>query len=222
MTDSLTQLLAQSAALHHHLCPRQVLGVRMGMLAGELLAMALPQTNKRLLTIVETDGCFTDGISVATNCWVGRRTMRVADFGKVAATFVDTRTETAVRLTPSPRARELAATYAPEAQNRWEGYLLGYQRLPDEFLFTIQIVALAAPVSQLISRAGARVTCAQCGEEIINEREVLVGGQLLCRACAGSGYYVLVNGEHGRHLCHPGLAVRQRNVSQRITHPCPA
>jgi formylmethanofuran dehydrogenase subunit E len=33
----LQTLLAQSAALHNHLCPRQVLGVRMGMYAAELL-----------------------------------------------------------------------------------------------------------------------------------------------------------------------------------------
>ncbi len=32
---SLDELLSRSAALHKHLCPRQVLGVRMGMLAGE-------------------------------------------------------------------------------------------------------------------------------------------------------------------------------------------
>jgi formylmethanofuran dehydrogenase subunit E len=65
-------------------------GVQMGRLAAELLGLDLPQSDKRLLTIVETDGCFTTGLSVATNCWVGRRTMRVEDYGKVAATFVDT------------------------------------------------------------------------------------------------------------------------------------
>lgn len=194
MTDNLTSLLEQSAALHHHLCPRQVLGVRMGMLAGKLLALELPQTNKRLLTIVETDGCFTDGVSVATNCWVGRRTMRVEDFGKVAATFVDTRTETAVRLCPSPHARQLAPTYAPEAKNRWQGYLLGYQRMPDETLFIFQQVQLNVPVSQLISRAGARVVCDTCGEEIINEREVASVQTVLCRTCAGGGYYTVAAG----------------------------
>jgi formylmethanofuran dehydrogenase subunit E len=45
-----------------------------------------------LLTILETDGCAADGVSAATGCWVGRRTLRVEDFGKVAATFVDTQT----------------------------------------------------------------------------------------------------------------------------------
>lgn len=198
MTNDLTSLLEQSAALHHHLCPRQVLGVRMGMLAGNLLALELPQTNKRLLTIVESDGCFTDGVSVATNCWVGRRTMRVEDFGKVAATFVDTRTETAVRLFPAPHARQLAPTYAPEAQNRWEGYLLGYQRVPDEELFIFQQVQINVPLSQIISRAGARIICDQCGEEIINEREVIQGAKRFCRACAGQGYYVVVDGANGR------------------------
>ncbi|HRQ40075.1 MAG TPA: FmdE family protein [Chloroflexota bacterium] len=196
MTDNLTSLLEQSAALHHHLCPRQVLGVRMGMLAGKLLALELPQTNKRLLTIVETDGCFNDGISVATNCWVGRRTMRVEDLGKVAATFVDTRTETAVRLFPSPHVRQLAPTCAPEAQNRWQGYLLGYQRIPDEDLFVFQQVQLHIPVSQLISRAGARVVCDACGEEIINEREVALVQTVLCRTCAGGGYYTVAAGGH--------------------------
>jgi len=99
----LPELLDASAALHRHLCPRQVLGVRMGMLAGELLGLALPQTDKRLYVVAETDGCAVDGISAATNCWVGRRTLRVEDFGKVAATFVDTQTDRAVRI-PLPRA----------------------------------------------------------------------------------------------------------------------
>src|SRR3989337_2741885 len=99
-TSSLNNLLQASAALHHHLCPRQVIGVRMGLYAGQILRLDLPQTDKRLLTIMETDGCASDGVAVATNCWVGRRTMRVEDYGKVAATFVDTQTGEAFRLAP--------------------------------------------------------------------------------------------------------------------------
>jgi formylmethanofuran dehydrogenase subunit E len=84
----LNELLEASAALHHHLCPRQVLGVRMGRLAGRLLGLDLPQSDtqasglsasKRLLTIMETDGCAADGVAVATGCWVGRRTLRIED-----------------------------------------------------------------------------------------------------------------------------------------------
>ncbi len=188
---TLNELLESSTALHRHLCPRQVLGIRMGLRAGELLALELPQANKRLLTIVETDGCFCDGVAVATNCWVGRRTMRVEDYGKVAATFVDTQTGDAWRLAPHPDARRQAARYAPEATNRWQAMLLGYQRMPSAELLVAQRVQLITPVGEIISRAGQRARCERCGEEILNAREVLVAGVTLCRVCAVGGYYRL-------------------------------
>lgn len=188
-TKDLADLLEESAALHHHLCPRQVLGVRTGMLAGRLLGLNLPQAKKRLLTIVETDGCYADGVSVATNCWVGRRTLRIEDYGKAAAAFVDTQTERAVRITPSSESRELAPDYALEAGNRWEAMLLGYQRMPDAELFLVQAVSLTVPVAEIISRPGERVNCEQCGEEVMNERHVIQQGRILCRSCAGNSYY---------------------------------
>lgn len=187
----LTELLDQSAALHRHLCPRQVLGVRMGMLAGEVLALALPQMSKRLLTIAETDGCAVDGISVATGCWVGRRTLRVEDYGKVAATFVDTEAGRAVRIVPRAGCRERARAYAPGARNKWEAQLLGYQRMPAEELFSVQSVQLKVAVAEFISQPGVKAICDTCGEEIMNEREVVRDGQVLCRACAGEAYYWL-------------------------------
>jgi formylmethanofuran dehydrogenase subunit E len=186
---SLTELLDASAALHRHLCPRQVLGVRMGLLAGEALGLELPQTAKRLLTIVETDGCAADGVAVATNCWVGRRTMRVEDYGKVAATFVDTQTGLAIRIAPRRGCRDRARDYAPQARNKWEAQLLGYQRMPGEELLAVQPVQLKTPIEQLVSRAGAKAVCETCGEEIMNEREVVRDGLTLCRACAGQAYY---------------------------------
>lgn len=190
-TVSLPELLEASAARHHHLCPRQVLGVRMGMLAGQVLGLELPQSDKRLLTIVETDGCACDGISVATNCWVGRRTMRVEDYGKVAATFVDTGTGRAVRLAPRPEARRLARTFAPEARTQWEAYLMGYQRMPTADLLSAQTVQLVRPLEEIIGHEAGRVVCEGCGEEIINQREILHEGTVLCLACAGRGYYGL-------------------------------
>lgn len=182
-------LLTQSSALHRHLCPRQVLGVRMGLFAASLLGVPAPQEDKRLLTIVETDGCFSDGIAVALNCWVGRRTMRVEDLGKVAATVVDTCTERAIRLAPCLEARATAKTYAVEARNKWEAMLLGYQRMPAEQLFAWREVELLTPVRTLISQPGLRSFCEHCAEEILNAREIRIGDAILCRSCAGDSYY---------------------------------
>jgi len=186
---TLTDLLNASAALHHHLCPRQVLGVRMSLHAGELLGLSVPQCDKRLFVIVETDGCAADGIAVGANCWVGRRTMRVEDYGKVAATFVDTHTERALRLVPRQSARTLAPAWAPEAANAWEAQLLGYQRLPAEELLEVRPVRLRTPIGRIISHARHKVVCASCGEEIRNEREVVRPDGPVCRACAGEAYY---------------------------------
>ncbi|NWF71195.1 MAG: TraR/DksA C4-type zinc finger protein [Chloroflexi bacterium] len=186
---SFAELLAQTAARHDHLCPRQVIGVRMGMYAAKLLELALPQSDKRLLTFVETDGCFADGVSVATGCSLGHRTLRLMDFGKVAATFVDTNTERAVRIFPHAESRSNARLWLPDARSRWHAQLEAYQVMPVERLLCWQPVTLTIALQQLISRPGVRVNCAVCGEEIINEREVIVDGQAICRTCAGDYYY---------------------------------
>jgi formylmethanofuran dehydrogenase subunit E len=161
----------------------------MGMYAAELLALDLPQLDKRLMTFVETDGCFADGVSVATGCSLGHRTMRLMDFGKVAATFVDTKTERTVRLYPHAESRSNAHLCLPDARSRWHAQLEAYQVMPVEQMLCWQPVTLTIALKQLISRPGVRVNCALCGEEIINEREVVVDGQAICRACAGDHYY---------------------------------
>ena len=189
---TLEELLQQSAALHRHLCPRQVLGARMGLLAGRLLGLEVPRTDKRLLAFVETDGCAMDGVAVATGCRPGRRTLRVIDFGKVAATFVDREADRAFRIVPHPAARARAREYAPEAKNKWQAQLIGYQRMPDEELLIAQEVRLLFSLEAFISQAGLRTQCERCGEEIINQREVIQDGRVLCRHCAGQRYYALL------------------------------
>jgi formylmethanofuran dehydrogenase subunit E len=189
-TDAqLKNLLAQTAAMHKHLCPRQVLGVRMGMVAAGLFALDLPQKNKRLLAFVETDGCFADGVSVATGCTLGHRTMRLVDYGKVAVTFADTKDGRAVRLSPLAEVRKLAAEAAPDAANRWQAQLAAYQTLPTDAMFRIQEVRLDLDLATVIGKPGQRVACATCGEEILNQRAVERDGRALCRSCAGESYW---------------------------------
>ena len=120
---------------------------------------------------------------------MGHRTLRVEDYGKIAATFVDVRTEQAVRIIPRLDVRQRAAAYAPGETRRYFAQLQGYQVMPDEELLAIQPVQLIRPAAEIVSRPGVRVDCAVCGEEIVNEREVLVDGRALCRACAYGGYY---------------------------------
>ena len=189
-TDAtLKNMLAQTAAMHKHLCPRQVLGVRMGIVAAQLFPFELPQKNKRLLAFVEADGCFADGVSVSTGCTLGHRTMRLVDYGKVAVTFADTETGKAVRLSPQASVRKLAAEAAPEETNRWKAQLAAYQTLPADAMFRVQEVRLKLDLAAVVGAPRPRMACAECGEEILNQRAVEKDGRTLCLSCAGESYW---------------------------------
>ncbi len=181
--------LKTSSARHDHLCPRQVLGVRIGLAGAANLGLDVPRDDKRLLAILEMDGCFADGVEVATGCTVGHRTMRVEDYGKIAAVFVDVKTGLSLRIAPSLDCREKAFTYTPEETRHYFAQLNSYQFMPDIELLTVTQVNLDKPIEWIINRPGIRVDCSICGEEIVNERETRQGDQVLCRACAGQAYY---------------------------------
>lgn len=187
--NDLQTILDLSSSWHKHLCPRQVLGARIGLAGAAALGLEIPRQDKRLLAIVETDGCFTSGLEAATGCSVRHRTLRVADYGKIAATFVDVKTGTAVRVAPQLDVRQKALAYAPEEKKHYFAQLVGYQRMPASELLSVQPVHLTTPIEEIVSRAGVRVNCAICGEEIINEREVERDGQLYCQGCVRLAYY---------------------------------
>ena len=188
----LQTLLEISASRHTHLCPRQVIGVRLGLAGPAALEIEVPQKKKRLLTIVESDGCFADGVEVATGCTIGHRTLRVEDYGKIAATFIDTKLERAVRVAPHLDVRQQAYEYTPHQQKRYYAQLDGYQAMSIDELVFIEEVQLTRPIAEIVSRAGVRVNCDICGEEIINEREVCQDDRLLCKGCCGTAYYQIV------------------------------
>lgn len=187
--QNIQQLLEESSRHHSHLCPRQILGVRLGLMGLKALQLSPNGESKRLLVISETDGCFIDGVIAATECRVGNRTLRVEDYGKTAATFVDTLTGRAIRVAPCEGIRENALHYVPAESGRYLAQMVAYQTMPDEMMFTLQKVVLNVPLQELISRPGMRVCCELCGEEIINEREIYKNNKILCKTCGAGGYY---------------------------------
>jgi len=208
MTMKLTDYLEKSSRDHSHLCPRQILGVRMGLCGLKSLGLSANQGSKRLLVITETDGCFADGLTAATDCTVGHRTLRVEDYGKAAATFVDTQTGLAVRVAPNLDIRERAYQYAPNEPRHYFAQMQAYQIMPDEEMFAVTEVHLAVSIAEIVSRPGVRVNCDVCGEEIMNERELQREGLTLCRVCAGDSYY------HAS-ICIPAYAERPEGFLEK-------
>ena len=186
---NLPALLAEAGRQHGHLCPGQVLGVRMAVLGCDRLEIADPKSSKRLIVFVETDRCGTDAVQTVTGCTLGRRTLKFVDYGKLAATFFDTQTGRAVRVCALESSREAALRFAPDEDDAHAAQLRAYKALPDEELFSIEDVRVALSDDELPGRPHRRVICAACGEGVNDGREETVGDRRLCRACAKGAYY---------------------------------
>lgn len=188
---SLEEYLALAEQAHGHLCAGQVLGVRLAMLGLRELGIEDPvRERKRLLTHVEIDRCVTDAVALVANCRLGKRALKFHDWGKVAATFVDLQTGRAIRIAARESSKQRAREMFPEMEKE-AGQQQAYRVLPDEELFTRQWVRVEVRPEDLPGFKGPRVVCAQCGEGINFQREVLRDGRTLCRSCAGESYYGL-------------------------------
>jgi formylmethanofuran dehydrogenase subunit E len=187
--DTLMQLLSASEARNGHLCPRQVLGVRIGLAGLRFFGIDPTHCRKSLLVIVETDGCFVNGIEVTARVSVGHRSLRIEDYGKTAATFVHLKTGQAMRLFPKTSLQELARKYTRDEQKAYFVQLLAYQIIPDAELLDMEPVTLSQNLKEMLEPSGPTIPCAFCGEEIIHGREALRGEAPTCTACAGYAYY---------------------------------
>lgn len=195
LMKSLEEYLDLAGRNHGHMCPGQVLGVRMAMLGLDKLGIDDPvKQRKRLLTFVEIDRCATDAVSLVTGCRLGKRSLKYLDYGKVAATFVDLETERAVRIVARDDAREKARTFGRNPTDRYSQQLEAYKLMDEAELFTVQRVRVRVRPEDLPGRPRQRVTCDRCGEGVNDGRESRVRGRVLCRNCAGESYYEVLDG----------------------------
>lgn len=189
---SFEELLAEARVSHGHLCAGQVLGVRMAMLGCRELGIEDPADDQRLVVFVEMDRCAADAIQTVTGCRLGRRSLKHIDYGKMAATFVDTASGEAVRVAALAGLRERAVSLRPEASGK-DAQMALYAFLPDGDLFVVRRVRVSLPAEDLPGPPTSRVICERCGEEVSDRREVRVDGAVLCRWCAHDGYYQVVD-----------------------------
>lgn len=178
--DDVQATLKDCEAFHGHLCMGQVMGVRMAKKGLELIAA---EDIKDLIVIVENDRCITDAIIMATGVRLGRRSLKFHDYGKMAATFVNTKTGQAWRVAsrgdsddglPPDQARAAALAKTDAELLRWQQVRVAFG--PGD---------LPGPPERIVQ-------CSRCGETVLDYRDVPTGqGQAdpLCRACAFGTYY---------------------------------
>lgn len=192
MLQPFDELLSECEVLHGHMCPGQVLGVRMALLGCQLSGISDPRglDRKNLIIWVEVDRCLTDALSAVTGVRLGRRSLKYFDYGKVAATFHNLKTGRAVRLAALDTSRELAEARYPSLPKKKEKQMRTYKEARDEELFKIESVRVDFKETDAPGRPRSRVTCEKCLEGVNDGREIIVGeGRILCKPCANGAYY---------------------------------
>lgn len=190
-------LLEESARIHGHLCPGQVLGVKMSMLGLKEASIVDPKgkDRKNIIVFVEMDRCATDAVQSVTGCSLGHRTMKFMDYGKMAATFLNLKTGKAIRVLAKEEARQTAKDLFPSIENKYEAQLQAYKIMSDRELFDVSEVKVEIRPEDMPGRPLGRVRCEACGEQVQDRREVNVGGKVFCRPCASGGYYQFFHGD---------------------------
>lgn len=182
----LDDLLKLAEEAHGHMCPGEILGVRMALLGCSRLGIEEPhgRDRDRLVTFVEIDRCSADAIGMVTGCRLGNRALKFRDLGRMAATFVDKSSGRAIRIAARESSRARAREMYPEIENKNQQQMRAYREMPDAELFTEEWVEVPLDARDLSGYKGERVACDACGEGINYDRFVRREGKTLCVACA--------------------------------------
>lgn len=185
-------LLQGSAQAHGHICPGQVVGVRMAMLGCDLIGLdepsQMPQI-KKIIVYIEIDRCAADAIAHVTGVKLGRRSLKFVDNGIMAATFVNLENGKAYRILSTESSRDMTTQYAPDIEDKSQQQLEAYKKMPDEVLFEVEPVVVDVPVHDMPGPSRFKCHCEKCGQVVRDKKEVLFAGKVLCKPCAYGTYY---------------------------------
>jgi formylmethanofuran dehydrogenase subunit E len=176
-------LFVKAKEFHGHVCPGIVLGTRLTIAGLRELGMNPKEPARNLIVYMEIDRCGIDAIQTITGCSLGHRSLKHKDFGKFAATFVDTRNGNAVRVAVDERNRAEHDKLDPKE------LLTVLAEVPEDEILNIEHVRIKIPKEDLPGFPVGKALCSECGEQISDNRQTVVNGRVLCRNCAGESYY---------------------------------
>ena len=180
---------------HGHACPGLAIGYRVAKFVERELGKRAG--DEELVAVVENNSCAVDAIQLICGCTFGKGNLIFKDFGKQVYTFWRR---------PDPDALRVAVKWTPppedpETEAMWTRYAAG-DRSPEVTaavherkarkirsvletdatgLFAVKKVAMAVPETAVIFRS---ITCAGCGEKVMEPRTVKVADRLVCIPCS--------------------------------------
>lgn len=180
---------------HGHACPGLALGYRIAERA--LKEFGLRARDEELVAIVENNSCAIDAIQFICGCTFGKGNLIFKDYGKQVYTFIKRPESEAIRIAVKwespPEDPETAAMWdryaagdrSPEVtaavQDRKARRMKGVLEADDAELLEVKRISVQLPEPASIFKS---ITCAKCGEMVMEPRAREVDGQLLCIPCS--------------------------------------
>jgi formylmethanofuran dehydrogenase subunit E len=198
MTQSIKSF-NEAVAFHGHACPGLALGYRAAEYALQHLRTSR-SGDEDLVAIVENDACGIDAIQLVAGCSVGKGNLILQDFGKHAYTFINRKSNHAIRLVQRPepviqridqvasalREKVMGGTATPAEQKefheRQTAVIEKILKMPIDELFITREVKPEIPVRAKIFTS---VQCASCREMVAEHRARVRNGTFVCIPCAG-------------------------------------
>ncbi len=201
--DDLAGLLHSTALIHGHYCVGSAMGVIGAHYALKNLGMIDKKGLKKLVAVVETNNCFSDGVQMVTGCSFGNGGLVYRDYGKVAFSLVGRNGE-GIRVAVHPDIGNLLRNKSPEAlvlRNKSVNVLTVSEKarltelnkqhsfdilnVPADEIFSLEPVKVELPGH---SRIRANGICAKCGEKVVETKVIKKGDRCYCVSC-GIGDY---------------------------------
>ena len=182
--DTIDILLQKAKDFHGEICPGIVMGTRMTMAGLRELGRDPLEKRYDLIVYVEIDRCATDAIQAITGVSLGHRSLKHMNYGKFAATFIDTTSGKAVRITALPKR--------PDQPQDMKEVAKMVCNAPEEELFQIQNVTVHIPPEDMPGFPTSKNICSVCGEQIMDKKEVIIDGKAQCKNCGKGSYYTII------------------------------
>jgi len=187
----LEKRLEEASKFHGDLCAGITIGTRMTLLGLKAIGIEDPKGKDRkdFMAFVETYRCPADALLAVAGCQPGKRTLRILDYGKTAATFVNLRTGKAVRVSMNDKEEDKTQEKTREMIEA-DPHTKEWAMRPAEDLFDIREVKVEIKPEHLPGKPLSIVTCSVCGERVMDLREIRKNGKIYCRSCVdGERYY---------------------------------
>jgi formylmethanofuran dehydrogenase subunit E len=165
---------AKIVAFHGHSCPGLAIGYRMTKAALAFLSSSRAP-DEELVAIVENNACGVDAVQFLSGCTFGKGNFIFKDYGKHVYTFYDRKTKRGVRVVFNDRN-------VPEGMRKHRGKFIEWLlSAPEEKIVSLREVRIDEPEPARIMKS---ITCASCGESVMETRTREIHGKTVCIPCA--------------------------------------